>query len=88
MIKYADDITCSLPVGNIESNTPCTLTEVNNIKRWDRDNQMTLNLGKTKELVIKSKTNKTSLVAVSGIEQISSLKLLGVTVHEKASNWN
>ena len=39
---------------------------------------MTLNLGKTKELVIKSKTNKTQPVAVSGIEQVSSLKLLGV----------
>ena len=45
MIKYADDITCSLLVGNTESNTSCALTEVNNIKRWARDNQMALNLG-------------------------------------------
>ena len=48
---------------------------------------MSLNLTKTKELVIKIGTCREPPVAVSGIVQVSSLKLLDAVFHEKNYNW-
>ena len=54
MTKYADDITCSIPVGpNVNDNAS---EEVENIKVWAEENLMKLNLSKTKELVIRGRT--------------------------------
>ena len=66
----------SLPVGfNHTCNSP---GEVDNIKRWAQVNLMSLNLAKTKELVIKTRTSKPPPDPVNGIKQVLSLKLLGV----------
>ena len=48
---------------------------------------MSLNLTKTKELEIKIGTCREPPVAVSGIVQVSSLKLLDAVFHEKNNNW-
>ena len=54
MTKYADDITCSIPVGlNVNDSAS---EEVENIKVWAEENLMKLNLRKTKELVIRGRT--------------------------------
>lgn len=45
-------------------------------------NLMSLNLAKTKKLVIKTRTSKPPPEPVSGIKQGLSLKLLGVTFHD------
>ena len=42
MTKYADDITCSIPVGPDVND--CASEEVENIKAWAEDNLMKLNL--------------------------------------------
>ena len=49
---------------------------------------MSLNLTKTKELVIKIGTCREPPVAVSGIVQVSSLKLLDAVFREKNNNWS
>jgi len=51
MTKYADDITCSIPVGPYVNDRASE--EVENIKAWAEENLMKLNLSKTKELVIR-----------------------------------
>ena len=45
-------------------------------------NLMSLNLGKTKELVIKTRTSKSPLDPVNDIKLVLSLKLLGVTFQD------
>ena len=48
MTKYADDITCSIPVGpNVNDSAS---EEVENIKVWAEKNLMKLDLSKTKDL--------------------------------------
>ena len=54
MTKYADDITCSIPVGPDVNDR--AFEEVENIKAWAEENFMKLNLSKTKELVIRGRT--------------------------------
>ena len=85
MMKYADDITCSLPVG---PSCPSAVEEVNNIKGWASQNLMSLYLKKTKELLINGKTNKEPPIPVSGIEQVSSLRLFGDTFNRSPVNWD
>ena len=45
LVKYADDITLSVPV--ISGAVDQSQAEVNNTQRWATENQMTLNLNKT-----------------------------------------
>ena len=47
VVKYADDITLSTCRSK---NYDCSDLEVNAIKKWAVDNQMTINLSKTKDL--------------------------------------
>ena len=54
MTKYADDITCSIPVEpNVNESAS---EEVQNIKVWAEENLMKLYPSKTKKLVIRGKT--------------------------------
>ena len=77
MTKYADDITCSIPVGpNVNDNAS---EEVENIKVWAEENLMKLNLSKTKELAIRGRTTLPPPEPIVTIERVSYLKLLGVT---------
>ena len=55
-IKYADDITASVPVTIGPNLTDSSHCEVENIKRWVDKNLMTLNMKKTFEMVVKGKT--------------------------------
>lgn len=56
LIKYADDITASVPVTTAPNLTDSSHCEVENIKRWADKNLMTLNMKTTFEMVIKGKT--------------------------------
>ena len=60
LIKYADDITASVPVTTGPNLTDSSHYEVENIKRWADKNLMTLNM-KTFEMVVKGKTRQTPL---------------------------
>ena len=86
MTKYADDITCSIPVGLKVSNSASE--EVENIKVWAEENLMKLNLSRTKELVIRGRTTLPAPEPIPTIECVSYLKLLGVTFQDSPTNWN
>lgn len=51
-------------------------------------NLMSLNLVKTRELVIKTKTSKPPHKPMSGVKQVLSLKLLSVTFQDSPTNWD
>ena len=88
LIKYADDITASVPVTTGPNLTDSSLYEVENIKRWADKNLMTLNMKKTFEMVVKGKTTMPLPEPVDGITRKSELKLLGVTVNQDPCNWD
>ena len=86
MTKYADDITCSIPVGlNVNDSVS---EEVENIKVWAEENLMKLNLSKTKELLIRGRTTLPPPELIPTIERVSYLKLLGVTFQDSPTYWN
>ena len=73
MTKYADHITCSIPVTpNVDNNAS---EEVENIKVWVEENLMKLNLRKTKELVIRGRTTLPPPEPIVTIKRVSYLKL-------------
>ena len=85
LIKFADDITQSIPVG---PNLPddLSVSEIQNIKLWSNMNRLKLNLTKTWELVMRGQTPKNPPGTVPVIDRKSELKLLGVTSHENPCN--
>ena len=86
LIKYADDITASVPVTIGPNHTDSSHYEVENIKRWADKNLMTLNMKKTFKMVFKGKTTMPLPEPVDGIIRKSKLKLLGVIVNEDPCN--
>lgn len=85
MTKYADDVTCSIPVGpNVDDYAS---REVENIKAWAVKNLMKLNLSKTKEIVMKGRITLPSPDEIVNIKCVSYLKLLGVTFQDSPTNW-
>ena len=83
--KYADDITISVPV---RKNSDTALTEVKNLESWAANNRMSLNLPKTWEMLLRSRTTQPAPPPVPGIERKECLKLLGITFHEDPCNWD
>ncbi|KAL9978633.1 hypothetical protein ACROYT_G016170 [Oculina patagonica] len=77
--KYADDITISVPV---RRNSDTALAEVKNLESWAANNRMSLNLSKTWEMLLHSRTTQPAPPPVLGIERKEWLKLLGITFHE------
>ena len=78
LTKYADDITCSIPVGpNINDNAS---EEVENLLK--------LNLSKIKELAIRGRTSLPPPEPIVTIKRVSCLKLLGVTFQDSPTNWD
>ena len=73
MTKYADDITCSVPV-ELNVNDSAS-EEVENIKVWAEENLMKLNLSKAKELFIRGRTTLPPPEPIPTIERVSYLKL-------------
>ena len=70
LFKYADDTNLLVDIKD----------EFNNVLKWAADNCMTVNLSKTKEIVFHRPSARYSLPSViTGIEQVVSTKLLGVT---------
>ena len=61
-------------------NTDTSVTLVNEFLNWSRENCMSCNPSKCKELVIKKKSNKDTYNPVNCISQHNDLCLLGVTL--------
>ena len=87
LVKYADDISLSIPVG-AKLNQADSESEVKSIMEWAKNNRMSLNLGKTWEMLMKGKPEKDQPDPLQYIKRKSSLKLLGVTFEDNPTNWD
>ena len=57
LLKYADDLTFSVPVKSTVPNS-LAMQEVGNIQQWACKSRMKLNLSKTWEILLRGKTTK------------------------------
>lgn len=85
LVKYADDITLST---YRTINYYCAPEEVDSITKWATENKMSINLTKTKELVVRGRSKAPIPTPLPGIEQVDNIKLLGVTFHHSPNNWD
>ena len=86
LVKYADDITLSVPVrsGAVDQSQ----AEVNNIQCWATENRMRLNLKKTWEMILRGKTKTPLPEPLPDIKRKKERKLLGVTFNKHPCNWD
>ena len=52
------------------------------------ENKMSINVTKTKELVVRGRSNAPIPTPLPGIEQVDNIKLLGMTFHHNPNNWD
>ena len=86
LVEFADEITVSSPVCAEDSNIAAS--ELSSIMEWAEKNQMTLNLNKTREMLLKSGTLKVTPAPLGIVELKTKLKLLGVTFEDDPMNWD
>ncbi len=85
IVKFADD---TVVLGLISNNDKTAyLDEVESLKSWCQDNCLSLNVSKTKELIVdfrKRKQRPYTPLMISGtpVERVSSFKYLGVNISE------
>jgi len=83
VVKYADDMNMIVPS---DSDTDL-LEEFDHVKLWADDNKMLINLLKTKEIVFRRPNSRLhiSSLPITEVQQVSSVKLLGVTLCDTLS---
>jgi gmma-aminobutyric acid receptor subunit gamma/cGMP-dependent protein kinase 2 len=83
LVKFADDTTAIIPQN---SDVPAD-EEVQHVRDWAHNNKLTLNLTKTKELVFYKPGPYRSIppTPIPGIEQVTSIKSLGITLTQRLS---
>jgi hypothetical protein len=86
MFKFADDIDLVVPASHIDSRT----SELNNIDKWASCNNLCLNRKKTFEMVFRKPRDRSNSTPpeLAGLQRVSSLKILGVTLTENFSMTN
>ena len=86
LVKFADDITFSIPVCAEDSNI--AESEVSSIMEWAENNQMPFNLNKTWEVLLKSGSLKVPPALLAIVERKTKLNFLGVTFEDDPVNWD
>ena len=79
MFKFADDVDLVIPASNIDSRAE----ELNNVEKWAGNNNLCLNRKKTFEMIFtkpRDRNKSTVVTTLVGIERVTSLKVLGVTL--------
>jgi hypothetical protein len=81
--KYADDVLGYSIFQKVEDDT--TQEIINGMERWAKDNQMRLNVKKTKHMIINPKTTEIMQVTLNNVplQQVSEFNYLGVVLNEK-----
>ena len=74
MVKFADDVTLSVPIFYSTNNV---IEEINNVKNWSHSVHLSLNYAKCKYFLVSS-TEHCDPVHVTDFQYCSSLKILGV----------
>ena len=87
-MKFADDLTLSIPVKSGASNSNSAANEVQSIVEWTFVNRMQLNFKKTWEILLKGKSTKALPVPLAFIERKPSLKLPSLTFQSNPCNWD
>ncbi len=88
IVKFADDTTI---IGRISNNDEFSYHEdINHLAEWCTENNLLLNVSKTKELIVdfrkkEAKTHKPVYINGAEVEQVSSFKLLGINITENLS---
>jgi hypothetical protein len=78
MVKFADDTYLVIPASSIDTRS----TEIGNVDSWAKNNNLTLNRGKTKEIIFVDKKRRRTVdqpSALPDVARVTSLKVLGVT---------
>ena len=88
LVKYADDLTLSIPVKSLANNGNLAAEEVRSIVAWTSANRMQLNFKKTWEMLLRGKSTKALPAPLVSIERKPCLKLLGVTFQSDPCNWD
>ena len=92
MILFADDTNAFVSGPDVDSLTSSLNSELEKLSRWLRANKLSINVSKTKYMLFKTK-NKRGTVSGniyfggSVIEQVQSIKFLGVIINDRLS-WN
>jgi hypothetical protein len=87
IIKFADDTTV---VGLITDNDETDYSEeVRDLAVWCQDNNLSLNVSKTKELIVNYRKRRAEQAPIKGavVERVESFKVLGVHITNKLS-WS
>ena len=87
LVTFADDLTESIMVKGRHPLCPHP-QEVESVRSWAEDNLVTINLTKTKEMVVRGKTEKPLPSIIFYIERESLFKPLGVYFHSDSTNWD
>jgi hypothetical protein len=81
IIKFADNTTV---VGLITNNNETAYREVGDLAVWGQDKNLSLNMMKTKEIIVDYRKKKTEhtpiLIDGAVVEQVESFKFLGVHI--------
>lgn len=91
MQMYADDTTIYTSAETVSNLSNMLKEELKSVTNWIKDNQLILNIPKTKMIIIGSKTslreepNITLNIERETIEQVKEVKLLGITIDNKLS---
>ena len=84
LVKFADDTTNTGCISNNDESN--YRSEVDSIVNWSQDNNLILNVSKTKEMIIDFRRNKTPMIPLeingSTVEQVSSFKFLGTHISD------
>ena len=85
MVKYADDVAIAIPYVDLQRAETKIKEEMKNMHLWCQSKGLQLNEKKTKIMLINEKC--CSETALSNIETVDSMKILGITL-QKDLKWN
>jgi len=86
LLKYADDTYLLVPAANTSTRS----LEIEHIKSWAAENNLTLNCQKSQEMIVKARGKRGKSTCLpppcQDIARVSSMRVLGVTVNDQLTS--